>query len=117
MAIEIQRGSAHGVERYRFDFKVCTYEKGWAQVDTRQDAPYYGTWTNPEKRQIFCYCEGDTTLTSCDTNEDYVKAVSDMVNWNKKSGYWLGIDPGLKPEMRAKFVSLGLEEFLHGSAE
>lgn len=113
MAIEILTGSAYGVDRYPFDCKICTYEKGWAQVDTRQDASYYGTWTNPERREIFNYCEGDTYLTKCDTDEEYVKAVSEMVEWNKKSGYWLGIDPGFNPEMREKFVSLGLEELLH----
>ena len=38
-------------DRYVYDFSVCTYEKGWAQIDTRQDASYYGTWTNPERRR------------------------------------------------------------------
>jgi hypothetical protein len=44
--------------RYLYDFRVCTYEKGWAQIDTRQDAAYYGSWTNPVRREIFTYCEG-----------------------------------------------------------
>jgi hypothetical protein len=34
-------------DRYVYDFVLCTYDKGWAQIDTRQDASYYGTWTNP----------------------------------------------------------------------
>ncbi len=25
-------------DRYKFDFKLCTPAKGWAQLDTRQDA-------------------------------------------------------------------------------
>lgn len=100
-------------DRYLYDFGACTYAKGWAQVDTKQDASYYGTWTNPEKRQIFCYCEGDTTLTKCDTDEEYRQELFELVEWNRKNGYWKGIDPGLKPEMREKFVGLGLEELLH----
>lgn len=31
-------------ERYDFDFGECSYANGWAQIDTRQDASYYGTW-------------------------------------------------------------------------
>ena len=34
-------------DRYVYDFGLCTYEKGWAQVDTAQDASYFGTWANP----------------------------------------------------------------------
>lgn len=112
MPIETIRDFAPA-DRYLYDFKMLTYAKGWAQVDTKQDASYFGTWTNPEKRQIFCYCEGDLTLTKCETDEEYIEALSDLVNWNRKSGYWLGIDPGLKPEMREKFISLGLEQLLH----
>jgi hypothetical protein len=41
-------------DRYLYDFKLLTSGKGWAQLDTRQDASYYGTWINPTKRQIFC---------------------------------------------------------------
>ena len=27
-----------------YEFGLCSYEKGWAQVDTAQDASYFGTW-------------------------------------------------------------------------
>jgi hypothetical protein len=112
MAIEIQREFSPA-DRYLYDFKVLTYSKGWVQVDTRQDASYYGTWTNPDKRQIFNYAEGDCTLTVCGTDEEYKQAVTELVDWNKKYGWWLGIDAGLAPQMKEKFVRLGLEQFLH----
>ena len=32
-------------DRYTYDFGLCSFEKGWAQVDTAQDASYFGTWT------------------------------------------------------------------------
>lgn len=112
MAIELIREFAPG-DRYLYDFKVLTYEKGWAQIDTRQDASYYGTWTNPAKRQIFNYCEGDVCLTKCDTDDDYRQAMTETVEWNKSAGYWLGIDPGFCEEMKAQFVNLGMAEFLH----
>jgi hypothetical protein len=100
-------------DRYLYDFRVCTYEKGWAQIDTRQDASYYGTWTNPERREIFSYCEGDTTLVQCDTDDEYRQAVQELAHWNKQPGYWLGIDPGFQPEMKQRFERLGLADFLH----
>jgi hypothetical protein len=112
MATELIRSFAP-TERYLYDFKLLTYEKGWAQVDTRQDASYYGTWTNPTKREIFNYCEGDICLTKCDTDEDYRQAVSEMVEWNKNAGYWLGIDPGFSAEMKDRFASLGFSDLLH----
>jgi hypothetical protein len=112
MPIEIKRDFAPA-DRYLYDFRVLTYAKGWAQVDTTQDASYYGTWTNPEERKIFNYAEGDLTLTTCGTDDEYRQALAELVEWNKKYGWWKGIDPGLSPEFRAKFVRLGLAGFLH----
>ncbi len=100
-------------DRYVYDFGACTYARGWAQVDTRQDASYYGTWTNPERREIFTYCEGDTTLIRCDTNEEYMEQMRAMADWNKEASYWLGIDPGLGEEMKIRFTELGLGDLLH----
>jgi hypothetical protein len=100
-------------DRYVYDFGACTYAKGWAQIDTRQDASYYGTWTNPERREIFTYCEGDTTLVRCSTDDDYKQALRDVIDWNKQAGYWLGIDPGFKEAMKNHFVRLGFSEELH----
>lgn len=113
MAITLHRGSDFMGERYKYDFRVLTYAKGWAQVDTRQDASYYGNWTNPDLRELFSYCEGDTCLTKCDTDDDYRQAVTEMVEWHSERDYWLGIDAGLGSDMRSKFVVLGLEKYLH----
>lgn len=101
-------------DRYEFDFNGCTYANGWCQVDTKQDASYYGTWCNPVERKLFTYCEGDMTLVECSTDEDFVKAVRECADWNKKAGYWLGIDPGFdKGPFRAQFEALGLGDLLH----
>ena len=35
--------------RYAYDFGLCSYEKGWAQVDAAQDASFFGTWANPAR--------------------------------------------------------------------
>lgn len=112
MAITITREFAPA-DRYIYDFKYCAYANGWAQIDTSQDASYYGTWTNPAQRQIFSYCEGDTTLTQCETDAEYVQALHELVEWNRGAGYWRGIDPGFAPAMREQFTRLGLDSLLH----
>ena len=63
--------SFHSTERYRFDFKLCTKEKGWKQYDTSQDAWYFGVWVHPKMRVILTYAEGDITVTKCPTEESY----------------------------------------------
>jgi hypothetical protein len=113
MTIETKTGFYSQRDRYFYDFGECSSEHGWAQIDTKQDASYYGTWTNPEKREIFTYCEGDTTLTKCTTDDEYRQALNEVVKWNKDAGYWLGIDPGFRPEMKDRFVKLGFAELLH----
>jgi hypothetical protein len=113
MAIELIRSFTLSSDRYLYDFKMLTYAKGWAQVDTKQDASYYGTWTNPTTREIFNYAEGDICLTKCDTDDDYRQALMETIEWNKQAGYWLGIDPGFRDEMKQRFSALGFSEFLH----
>ena len=119
MATKITRGADIMSDRYKYDFGSMTYGKGWAQIDTTQDASYYGTWTNPDRRELFNYCEGDTTLTQCDTDDDYARAVRECADWNKERNYWRGIDPGFTGEgrlgdgMAEKFRALGLGDLLH----
>lgn len=45
-------------DRYIYDFKYCSTSNGWAQIDTSQDASYFGQWINPAKRLIFCLLRG-----------------------------------------------------------
>lgn len=104
-------------DRYKFDFKLCTSAKGWAQLDTRQDASYYGNWINPLSRELVSYAEGDLTHTLCEDDADFVATVRECCRWHKAAGYFLGIDPGLNPAIEAAFRRLGLAEFLHGGAE
>jgi hypothetical protein len=75
--------------------------------------PITAPWTNPERREIFTYCEGDTTLVRYSTDDDYRQALRDVIDWNKEAGYWLGIDPGFSETMKNHFVRLGFAEELH----
>ena len=87
--------------------------KGWAQVDTKQDASYFGTWCNPTTFELMSYCEGDVTHTQCDNEAEFTAEVRELADWNKERGYWMGIDAGLGSDMRACFIQLGLEDLLH----
>jgi hypothetical protein len=101
-------------DRYLFDFRKCTYEKGWAQVDTSQDASYFGQWVNPKERKIFAYIEGDLVLTQVDTDAELQAVFAEMKHWNEEQGHkFLGIDPGFGEGMKAALVSAGLEGYLH----
>lgn len=101
-------------DRYLYDFRVCTIEKGWAQIDTSQDASYYGQWINPVKRLIFCYCEGDTILTKCENDAELVSEIERMKAWNLDQGHrFMGIDPGFNEALKTALVNAGLGEYLH----
>ena len=58
-------------DRYGFDFGPCSNANGFAQIDTRQDASYYGTWCSPAARTIVNFCEGDVTTTVCETDAEF----------------------------------------------
>src|SRR5262245_46237558 len=77
---KITRGSSALIDddRYRYDGKICANSKGWAQADTRQDAPYYGNWVNPLTLELFSYCEGDLTHTQCEDEQDFIATLQEM---------------------------------------
>jgi hypothetical protein len=100
-------------ERYPFDFDLCSAAKGWAQIDTKQDASYYGTWANPLTLEFVNYCEGDVTHIRYDDAAEFTAGILETVQWNKDSGYWKGIDGMCRPEIIDAFTRLGLAEYLH----
>jgi len=101
-------------DRYAYDFGKCSYKNGFAQVDTSQDASYYGTWANPETLIIVSYCEGDVTIKTADTVEEFVEELKAIKKWNDDNGYrFLGIDPGCGKALKARFQAIGLGELLH----
>ena len=62
-------------DRYAFDFTRCTADKGFAQVDTGQDASYFGTWANPFDFKIVTYCEGDITIETAESADEFRSAL------------------------------------------
>jgi hypothetical protein len=101
-------------DRYLYDFKLCTIARGWAQIDTSQDASYYGQWINPATREILCYCEGDLILTRCDDDAELAREIAKMKQWNAEQGHrFMGIDPGFSESLKAALIAAGLEVYLH----
>lgn len=101
-------------DRYLYDFGLCSYANGFAQIDTPQDASYFGTWVNPAKRIIFTYCEGDTTTQVCESDEELVSELRRIDRWNveNQSGRAL-VDPGFSEDMRAAFSKIGAADLMH----
>jgi len=112
MTIKIERGFNPMTDRYEFDFRKCSYATGWAQLDTRQDASYYGNWVNPIERKLVNYCEGDVTIVACDTDEEFVEQVRWHCQWHDERGYGPArIDAG--NILKQPFEALGLGDLLH----
>lgn len=101
-------------DRYRFDFHACKLSNGWAQLDTRQDASYYGNWISPGERKLVSYCEGDVTVTTCDDDAEFAAYVNEAVAWHTERGYFIGIDAGGVASLEAAFDRLWLGDYLHG---
>ncbi len=91
-------------DRYLYDFGLCSYENGWAQVDTAQDASYFGIWANPTRRMIFSYCEGDTTLKEAASPDEFAAELREIDAWNRARGYGpTNIDPWFVEAMNGTF--------------
>jgi hypothetical protein len=101
-------------DRYQFDFTLCTTSKGWAQVDTSQDASYFGTWASPTKRQILQFLEGDIILQEAESDEEFTSELRTFAQWQADNGHtFKGIDPGFNAELKARFLALGLSDLIH----
>ena len=53
-------------DRYILDFGACSSKNGFAQIDTDQDASYFGMWCNPVSLRLVSFCEGDFTIIDFD---------------------------------------------------
>jgi hypothetical protein len=100
--------------RYHFDAGQCSFSNGWAQVDSPQDAWYYGVWANPTTLQVFSYVEGDCILCSAESPEEFAAEVRRIDGWNREhQGKGIMLDTFLKPDLDAAFVALGLADYLY----
>ncbi len=97
-------------DRYVFDGGMCA---GWSQLDTDQDASYYGQWANPVTLEYFCYCEGDTTYKRAESPAEFAAWIREVRDWSVERGYGFAIDPMLRPDQIAGWEALGLSDLTH----
>lgn len=95
--------------RYHYDWSLT---KDFAQLDTDQDASYYGNWASPKRRIIFSYVEGDCITVKCETDEEFKAEVLKLIEWHNKNGKFIGIDVGLS-KRKKPWIKLGLSDHLH----
>ena len=68
----------------RYDFDETLLEKGYFQIDTIQDASYYGNWINPTERKKVSFMEGDLIEIEYENDEEMIKYLEEMNDWEKK---------------------------------
>jgi hypothetical protein len=113
MSVTVERSFLPS-SRYHFDTGRCSYANGYAQIDTRQDASYFGQWCSPFERTIVSYAEGDVAITKADTDEEFVQAVRAVAEWTNSHGYGpMRIDALANDRLAAAFQALGLTDLLH----
>ena len=101
-------------DRYHFDFGECSHHLGYAQVDTCQDAPYFGIWTNPMTLTTVQYMEGDVYRDTAESVDEYVEFIRKMkTDYEKMGRPVLGIDPMLNDEISDRFKEIGLGDLIH----
>jgi len=106
--------SFNPIDRYYFDFKKCTRKNGWAQVDTEQDAHYYGTWANPVSLKVISYVEGDIYEVTADTPQAFARELRSIKHWNEENGYkFKGIDALFDADLTYCFDAIGLRDLLY----
>jgi len=100
-------------DRYRWDDQL-TSGNGYAQIDSEQDAFYYGAWCSPFDRKVVTYAEGDLTTATADTDDEFVAYIRRMDEASQKTGRGaLRIDPWFSEALRERFEQLGLGDLLH----
>lgn len=110
-----ERRYFYPVGRYEFDFKLCPAIQGWAQIDTSQDASYFGAWVNPMTLRVVTYAEGDVVDRRFDFDWELVEELRSIKRWNDEMGYEMAIDPCEWEEgiVKRRLVKMGVGDLLH----
>ena len=100
--------------RYAYDFGLCSTTGDWAQMDTAQDAPWFGQWANPFERKILCYAEGDRTLIECGDDTEFTAELERIAEFHTKNDKWKGIDTW-STRLCDRFAAAGAGHLVHPS--
>lgn len=101
----------------RYDFDNTLLSKGYYQIDTSEDASYYGNWINPIERKRVAFAEGDLREIQYDNDEEMIQDLKEMDAWEKEHSGSKGIkiDLGWHVDEKATklFEKLELSYLLH----
>ena len=111
--MHVKRTENRMSNRYEYDLGQCSLSQGFAQIDTPQDASYFGCWTNPFTLVTLCYLEGDVITNYCATVAEYCADLRETQRFNKKNGELFAIDGMLNRRMIERFKKIGLADLLH----
>jgi len=98
-------------DRYAFDFGHCNYKKGFAQIDTRNDASYFGMWANPATLRIVSFVEGDITVQDAETPEEFTRELFKIRAFYGED--FRGVDGMCDETIIEQFRAIGAGELLH----
>lgn len=101
----------HG-SRYDYDEKR-TAANGWVQIDTCQDAPYFGIWAHAANRRIATFCEGDLMVEICDDDADFQKSLQACLAFYDRDGRPTKIDAAFSEPVAAPYHALGFSDRIH----
>lgn len=106
-----QEKSFMPVDRYIFDFDMCSTEKGFAQVDTKDDFSGHGVWANPFDLVIVSFAEGDVFINSCDDEKEFIAEMCKLIRFY--GSRFVGIDALASEKLKRRFDELGFQHYLH----
>ena len=107
----MQRHTEHADgDRYAYDWGACS---DFAQIDTSEDASWFGMWACPVRLVVFTFCEGDCTTVKCETAAEFRDEMHRVRDFANRMGKFHGVDPGTDPTKREAWEAVGLAELLH----
>ena len=116
--MRVEKAQSPADDRYHYDFTL-TPAKGWAQIDTPEDAAWYGAWVNPQARRMVTYVEGEESAATLEDGEDpavFGQHVRDYCQRHEtRHGKPGRIDDMCRDGIRSAIIALGLEDCLHGA--
>jgi hypothetical protein len=118
MTISTTRTFAEDGNRYEIDNGVCNSASGFCQIDTSQDASYFGIWTSPSQRAVCSFMEGDITVEKATTDAEYREILVNCLTshrHNNEAHPHAMIDLGIsrRDEFRDAFVTLGMASYIY----
>jgi hypothetical protein len=101
------------LNRYHFDNGECNpTETNFCQIDTWQDAPYFGIWADPVGLRVTKFIESEVYRNEYDTEAEFCEAVRSILEHNRDGGGHASIDGYSN---REDWARLGFESDLHAT--